>query len=254
MNHFFIKAENITGDKVIIDGTDVNHIKNVLRMKKGEELLLSDGNGQDLTCRIDSVTNTEIICEILSNDISGTEPSVRFYLFQGLPKADKFEHIIQKSVELGVTEIIPVETSRTVVRYDDKKKRSKGERWQKISESAAKQSRRAIIPQVREILAFKEALKEAAALDMVLIPYENFKDMKQTRQTICSIRPGMSIGIFIGPEGGFEQNEVESASAAREDGGAAALQISLGSRILRTETAPLMLLSVLGFYMDVLLV
>ena len=191
-----------------------------------------------------------MVCEILTQKPSGNESPVKFYLFQGLPKADKFEHIIQKSVELGVYEIIPVITARSIVKYDEKKKAAKVERWERIAQSAAKQSRRGIIPRVREITDFRNALKEAALLDLVLIPYENYKDMKTTRDIISQIRPGMSVGIFVGPEGGFEQEEVELAKADVQNEGACAREICLGSRILRTETAPLMLLSVLTFNLE----
>lgn len=250
MNHFFVKPENILTDSIIIDGTDVNHIKNVLRMKEGEQMLISDGAGTDYTCSISSIMENEIHCSIETREAAGTEPPVKFYLFQGMPKADKLEHIIQKSVELGVHKIIPVETARCVVKYDPKKRKSKLERWQKIAESAAKQSRRGIIPQVEDIMTLKNALKYASGLDLVLIPYENYKDMKVTKEIISAIKPGMSVGIFVGPEGGFEQSEVELACMASPEGGANARQISLGSRILRTETAPLMLLSVLMFNME----
>lgn len=242
MYHFFIRPENVLGDHILIEGSDVNHIRNVLRMKPGEELLLSDGEGHDYTCRIETLDNDTVRCSVLSEEASGTEPSVQVYLFQGLPKSDKLEHIIQKSVELGVYRIIPVETARCVVKYDPKKLRSKLERWQKIAESAAKQSRRGIIPQVEPVMKLKEALEYASDLDLVLIPYENYKDMKKTKEILAGIRPGMKIGIFIGPEGGFEQYEVEMAEGVHP--------ISLGSRILRTETAPLMLLSVLLFGLE----
>ena len=142
MHHFFIKPENVTEDLAIVKGQDVRHIRNVLRMKTGEELLLSDGEGHDYTCRIEDLRDDEVFCRILTREASGSEPSIRVYLFQGLPKADKLEHIIQKSVELGVHRIVPVETARSVVRYDSKKIKNKQERWQKIAESAAKQSRR----------------------------------------------------------------------------------------------------------------
>lgn len=278
MYHFFVKPENITEDQILIDGADVNHIKNVLRMHPGEEVLLSDGDGHDFTCSIAALDSDAVRCRILSREASGTEPSVKVYLFQGLPKADKFEHIIQKSVELGVYKIIPVETARCIVKYDPKKLSSKLERWQKISESAAKQSRRGIIPKVEQVMPLKAALQYASDLDMILIPYENYKDMTRTKEVIANIRPGMTVGIFIGPEGGFEQTEVEmvcqagqptenAASCFDQDAAsndfvpssklpaderiswesAKAFPISLGSRILRTETAPLMLLSVLMF-------
>ncbi len=230
----------------MIEGGDVNHIRNVLRMKTGDELLLSDGEGNDYHCRIESFDDAAgaVRLEILDQETSRSEAKARFYLFQGLPKADKFEHIIQKSVELGVYEVIPVETARCVVKYDAKKQKAKQERWQKIAESAAKQSHRGLIPEVKPVMKFQEALDAAKDLDLVLIPYENYKDMAATKETLARILPGMHVGIFVGPEGGFEQEEVSFAMEA------GAVPISLGNRILRTETAPLMLLSVLTFALE----
>jgi len=251
MNHFFTEPYNITEDTVIINGNDVRHIKNVLRMKAGDELLVSDGNGHDYHCVINSVDEKEISCRILSEEASGNESTVKFFLFQGLPKSDKLEHIIQKSVELGVYEIIPVQTARSIVKYDKNKLAAKLQRWNRISESAAKQSRRGIIPRVSDIMSFTQAMKYASELDLVLMPYENFKDMKATRAALNMIRPGMKVGILIGPEGGFEQDEVERAAKPVQEGGTGAVLISLGSRILRTETAPLMLLSVLMFAQEI---
>ena len=152
----------------------------------------------------------------------------RIYLFQGLPKADKMELIIQKAVELGAYEVIPVETSR----------------WQQIAESAAKQSKRMLIPHVHEVISFKEALKYAESMDIRLIPYELAKGMQETKEILAAIEPGQSIGIFIGPEGGFEEKEVKAAI----EGGAK--PITLGRRILRTETAGLAILSVLMFQLE----
>ena len=244
MNHFFTGPENILKDRVIIEGSDVNHIKNVLRMKPGDQLIVNDGEGAQLLCEIAETGDSTVVCTILSREAAGSEPCVRFYLFQGLPKSDKLEHVIQKSVELGVYEIIPTKTARSIVKYDEKKQKSRIERWQKIAEGAAKQSGRGIIPKVCGIMTFKEALSCAGQLDMVLIPYENFKDMSSTRETISRIKPGSSVGIFVGPEGGFETSEVDQAVEA------GAQPISLGPRILRTETAPLMLLSVLTFGLE----
>lgn len=255
MYHFFVKPSDIKDGKVIIEGADVNHIKNVLRMKEGERLLVSDGEGTDYVCEIVSFgsadersDNRQIICNITSKEGSSTEPDAKFYLFQGLPKSDKFEHIVQKSVELGVFQIIPVSTARSVVKYDDKKKRSKLDRWKKIAEGAAKQSHRGIVPEVKEVMGFSGALEYAKEeqLDMILMPYENFKDIRSTKRIIDKIKPRMRVGIFIGPEGGFEEQEVERAV----DEGAEL--ISLGNRILRTETAPLMLLSVLVFNLEII--
>ncbi|MCQ2529893.1 MAG: 16S rRNA (uracil(1498)-N(3))-methyltransferase [Lachnospiraceae bacterium] len=245
MKHFFVSGISERDGLVKVTGDDVNHIKNVLRMKVGEELLISDGEGTDYHCRISAFENEEVLCQVLDTETSCSEPNVQFYLFQGLPKADKFEHIIQKSVELGVYEIIPVEMVRSIVKYDAKKQKAKLERWQKIAEGAAKQSRRGIIPEVKAPMNMAKALEYAKEnLDLIMIPYENFKNMQSTKELIASIQPGMKVGFFVGPEGGFEPSEVKDA----EESGA--VQISLGSRILRTETAPLMLLSVLMFQME----
>lgn len=168
----------------------------------------------------------------------------RIYLFQGLPKADKMELIIQKAVELGAYEIIPVETKRCVVKLDGRKSAKKTARWQQISESAAKQSKRMLIPNVHEVLTFREALKYAESMDVRLVPYELARGMQETKEILAGIEPGQSVGIFIGPEGGFEEKEIEAAI----EGGAK--PITLGRRILRTETAGLAILSVLMFQLE----
>ena len=246
MNHFFVSPENISTGMARITGSDVNHIKNVLRMREGEELLLSDGAGCDYHCKIAEITNESVACEILDTDTARSEPNAKFYLFQGLPKADKLELIIQKSVELGVYEIVPVEMARSIVKYDAKKQKAKQERWQKISEGAAKQSKRGVIPEVKEVMPLGKAIEycKNEAIDTILVPYENFKDIKETKRIISDIAPGSKVAIFIGPEGGFDEMEVNQIL---ENNGKA---ISLGNRILRTETAPLMILSVLMFQLE----
>lgn len=247
MHHFFVTPENVDEieNKIFISGSDVNHIKNVLRMKQGEKLLISDGNGKDYICCINSYNGIEEVeTDILETGCEGTELPSKIYLFQGLPKSDKMEFIIQKAVELGVHEIIPVMTKRAVVKLDKKKEEAKLKRWNEISKSAAKQSRRSIIPLVQGVMSFKEAIKYAKTLDINLIPYENYKDMSETKQVIGKIESGMSIGIFIGPEGGFDEEEVESAIENQVQ------RISLGKRILRTETAGLMIISVLMFRLE----
>ena len=244
MYHFFVTPSNVRGSEIYINGMDVNHIRNVLRMKEGDALCINDGAGTEYLCEITSLSLAEIICEIKSSGNTSAEPPVRYFLFQGLPKADKLEYIIQKTTELGVFEIIPLKTSRSIVRYDEKKAKAKNERWNKIAEGAAKQSRRGVVPRVGEIMSFGEALEYAKGFDINLIPYENFKSMDETRAVLSRIKSGMDIGIFIGPEGGLSQEEVEAAVEA------GAHRISLGSRILRTETAPLALLSVLNFLLE----
>lgn len=244
MYHFFVDENQIQDGNILITGTDVNHIKNVLRMKKGEKILISNKKDKDYLCEIESIMEAEVLASIISVDEAGTELNGKIYLFQGLPKSDKMELIIQKAVELGVYEIIPVKTKRTIVKLDEKKENAKQKRWQLISESAAKQSKRIIIPEVKNVMTFKEALEYAKDFEYNLIPYENSKGIDYTRQIISQIKSGSSIGIFIGPEGGFEESEVELAA----DMGVK--PITLGKRILRTETAGLTTLSVIMFQLE----
>ncbi|WP_349944332.1 16S rRNA (uracil(1498)-N(3))-methyltransferase [Lacrimispora sp. BS-2] len=244
MYHFFVNPDQI-GDSVIrIMGPDVNHIKNVLRMGAGEQILISNGVDKDYLCEITCVASLEVTAKILSVDEGGAELPARLYLFQGLPKGDKMELIIQKAVELGVHRIIPVETRRAVVRLDKKKEESKLRRWRAVSESAAKQSKRLVIPEVSGVMSFQEALAFAKELEITVIPFEHAKDMAETKEILSGIKPGMSAGIFIGPEGGFEDSEVELAKSF------GAKPITLGKRILRTETAGLAIVSVLAFQLE----
>lgn len=244
MQHFFVTPDQVKGDLIFVEGSDVNHMKNVLRMRIGEEVTISDGNNHQYICEIKEYESEEAILHIVEEVSTDTELSSKIYLFQGLPKQDKMELIVQKCVELGCYEVIPVATKRCVVKLDDKKAKKKIERWQQIAESAAKQAGRGVIPEVKDVLSFKEALKYSKNLDVVLIPYELAEGMKETKQLISEIRPGQSVGIFIGPEGGFEREEVE---AAMSEGARA---ITLGKRILRTETAGLTTLSVLMFHLE----
>lgn len=246
MYHFYTEKTNISDKTITICGEDVNHIKNVLRMKEGEEIIICDSDGTDYHSRIMTLGRDEVVAEIISSGISEAEMPFRVHLFQGLPKKDKMEMIIQKSVELGVYEIIPVMTKRVIVKLDDKKKEeAKLKRWQAISESAAKQSGRGIIPEVAGCMSFKDALMSASKMDKVFIPYENadssIEGMKASRELLSNIPKGSDVAVFIGPEGGFEPAEVEEAVNS------GAQVISLGKRILRTETAGMMLLSVIGF-------
>lgn len=230
MFNFFASENSRQGDSFYITEGDFNHIKNVLRMREGDSILISE-NAKSHLCEIVSLTGDVAIARIIEEDYRSTELSVKIHLFQGLPKSDKMELIIQKTVELGVYEIIPVEMSRCVVKIEDKKKKAKTERWQAISESAAKQSKRNIIPDIKTVTSWKNALIKAQELDMILVPYESQHGMLDTKNALNGIKPGMSVGIFIGPEGGFDEKEIASL---KELGGHI---ISLGKRILRTETA-----------------
>lgn len=246
MQRFFVEPHQIDEEahQIHITGSDVNHISNVLRMKMGEELWISDGSKYEYRCTIESFEPDEVLLHIVYSQEPEYELPCRIYLFQGLPKADKMEFIIQKAVELGAYEIIPVETKRCVVKLDGRKSAKKTARWQQIAESAAKQSKRMLIPNVHEVLTFREALKYAESMDVRLIPYELARGMQETKEILAGIEPGQSVGIFIGPEGGFEEKEIEAAI----EGGAK--PITLGRRILRTETAGLAILSVLMFRLE----
>lgn len=244
MLHVFVSPDNITENSVTVIGSDVNHIKNVLRMKIGEKFVANDGNGGSYCCAITDISDTQITAEILDGQLSATELPVKLVLFQGLPKADKMELIIQKGVELGVNEIVPVEMNRCVVKLDEKKKKSKIVRWQAISESAAKQSGRTVVPTIHDVLSYADALEYAKSLDIILVPYECADSMLKLREKLDSIKSGMSIGIFIGPEGGYEKFEIDKAIEA---GGEV---VSLGKRILRTETAGIAALAICMFNIE----
>lgn len=253
MQHFFVEPSQIVGNEIRITGEDVGHIRRVLRMKEGEEL--SVGNGMDDTeyrCQIDHFTDDEVVCKIRFIKEEGVELPARIYLFQGLPKSDKMELVVQKAVELGVYEIIPVATKRAVVKLDDKKAKSKVARWQAVSEAAAKQSKRAVVPRVHDLMTMQEAVAYAKGMDAKAIPYELSRGMEATREwlafaadTVSSAEDNAaSIAIFIGPEGGFEESEIELAKEA------GITPISLGRRILRTETAGLTILSILMYQLE----
>ena len=241
MPRFFVDRSQVQGEEIVIQGNDVNHIKNVLRMRPGDELSLSDGEGVDYFCKISSIERDEVRVNIENSWNSYVELPVKLYLFQGLPKGDKMELIIQKAVELGVYEIIPVRTKRAIVKLDDKKESKKIARWQQIAEGGAKQSGRGLIPEVKSVMNFAEALKYAASLDAALIPYEKAEGIEKTREVVHGLKGKKSVAVFIGPEGGFDETEIEAAMSA------GVCPVTLGRRILRTETAGLTMLSILMF-------
>lgn len=244
MQRFFVTPDQVGEDKIRIQGSDVNHMKNVLRMRPGEEVMVSDGNNRQYRCRVEDYPDGEAVLAILEAGLVDTELPSRIYLFQGLPKQEKMELIVQKAVELGVCQVIPVQTRRCVVKLDAKKAAKKVQRWQQIAESAAKQAGRGYIPAVSEVMTFQEALAFSETLDIRLIPYELADGMEGTRKILDEIRPGQSVGIFIGPEGGFEKEEVGRAVEA------GAMPITLGKRILRTETAGIAVLSILMYRLE----
>lgn len=253
MYHFFVEPFQVSENSVRILGGDVNHMKNVLRMKPGEQFTVSDGFGHEYLCQVSEYSEDSACGAILEKREVSAELSSSLTLFQCLPKGDKMELIIQKAVELGASSVVPVASRRCVVKLDAKKEESKRKRWQAIAESAAKQSGRAVIPRVEPVLRFSEAVKKAGALDVCLIPYECADEllegegktaMEKTREILSGIHKGQSVGIFIGPEGGLEKQEVDEAV------GAGVHPVTLGRRILRTETAGLCILSVLMFQLE----
>ena len=213
-------------------------------MKAGERVLLCSESGMEYESELVSLEGDKIQARIL--DIHGAESELktRIVLFQGLPKGDKMELIIQKAVELGAFRIIPVETKRVVVKLDSKKEEARIKRWNAISESAAKQSKRSIIPEVTGVVKYKDALQMAEDFGLKMIPYECAKGMEETRRLLQTAEAGMDIAIFIGPEGGFEEEEI------RQAGERGVSPVSLGRRILRTETAGLCVLSALMISLD----
>lgn len=241
MPKFFINREDISRGQVLISGEDEKHIKTVLRAREGEEITLCDGMGMDYQCRILSLERG-VLAEIFSEMPCETEPKTKITLYQGLPKADKMEWIIQKCVELGVDRIVAVSTERVIVKLD-KKEGKKLERWQKIAEAAAKQSGRGKIPEIcQRVLKFSEAVTEAAEMDGALIPYEKEQE-RGLRQFVAGFS-GESVGIFIGPEGGFSEEEI---ALAEESG---VLPVTLGKRILRTETAGMVTTALLLYELE----
>ncbi|MBQ8986981.1 MAG: 16S rRNA (uracil(1498)-N(3))-methyltransferase [Lachnospiraceae bacterium] len=247
MLHIVVDPAQMKGDLLYVTGKDVNHIKNVMRLKKGDEISVRTGqDDREYRYGIEEFTDSEVVCRLRFVKEADVELPVKVYIFQGLPKADKMELIIQKAVELGAAEIIPVEMRRSVVKLDASKKAKKTQRWQAIAESAAKQSRRAVVPMVREPMTMEEAVRFAEQnTDVRLLPYELQEADGSTRDVMDGIREGSAVSIFIGPEGGFDPAEVE---LAREAG---IRPISLGKRILRTETAALVALSFLIYHFEI---
>lgn len=247
MLHLFADPSDVQDEFLTITGPEVNHIRNVMRLKPGEEISVSiGGDGKEYRYGIESYTEDSVLCRLRFVKDKEVELPVKVLLFQGLPKADKMDLIVQKAVELGAAEIIPVSMERCVVKLDAGKAAKKTARWQTIAESAASQSRRSIIPRVLAPMSMKEAVEYAKEQTEVrVIPYELQEDDGSVKQYLESLKEGQSVSIFIGPEGGFAPGEVELAKEA------GIRPISLGRRILRTETAGLAILSWLIYILEI---
>lgn len=229
MPRFFV--DPFAGDRFVLTGEDARHAARSLRMQPGEELTLCDGEGTDLRGVIDSVEPDRVEGTVLCREKSRGEADIRVVLYQGVPKADKMELIVQKSVELGVSEIVPTVMRRCISRPDEAGARKKTVRWQKIAREAAQQSGRGIIPPVHEPMDLKQAAARAAGEGTILTFYEGGGESLKT--LLAGIQPGQTISLFIGPEGGLDEGDREILQQA------GAQTATLGPRILRTETAPL---------------
>ena len=246
MYRFFVSPEQLLQEPIRISGEDYNHIHNVLRMKTGEEVLVTDQGEKEYLCEIEDydADTQEVLLRVVDVFGNNRELPAKIVLFQGYPKGDKMEQIVQKAVELGVAEIVPVMMKRCVVKLDEKKAVKKIERLNGVALSAAKQSKRGRIPEVKPAMNMEQAIQYARSLDSIIVPYESAEGMEYSKKVIDEITDGRSIGIFIGPEGGFEPSEIGKIEAV---GGKV---ISLGHRILRTETAGMVVLSLLMFGLE----
>lgn len=235
MPRFF--TEEFSGDRFVLTGENARHAAKSLRMQPGEKLTLCDGNGLEAVCVIEEIGSDRVEGAVLHRAPSQSEPNLSVVLYQGVPKSDKMDLIVQKSVELGVTEIVPTVMRRCISRPDEAGAKKKTVRWQKIAREAAQQSGRGRIPTVQESMPLKKAVERAAKAGRVLVFYEG--GGQSLRQLADSLTPGETVSVFIGPEGGLDESDLQ---VLREAGAETA---TLGPRILRTETAPLAALTAL---------
>jgi len=243
MSRFFVKRKNIEETEITITGEDVQHISKVLRLQKGDSITLCDGEGNDYLAEILEIDKRFVRTKVLDKGPSKGEPDIEVVLYQGIPKSAKMDLIIQKCTEMGIRRIVPVFTARTVVKLESEKdERKKVERWSKIAEEAAKQSGRGIVPVIDMPVNLSDALADAKNLDMIIVPYE-LEDSVSVKAALKKERTA-SIGFFIGPEGGFEAGEILETKSA------GAVPVTLGSRILRTETAGLAVLTAIMYEYD----
>ena len=247
MRKFFVKENQIEENRIKILGEDVNHIKNVLRLEIGEKLKLCDvDNEKNYITEITEIDKEFVLCNILDVAENEAEGRVELHIFQGLPKADKMELIIQKGTELGVKEFTPVNFERCIVKLTGKDEDKKIDRWQKIAETASKQSGRDLIPKINKIMSIKELCNNVSNFDVVLLAYENEKEntLKNELYKLKEKSGNLKIAVVIGPEGGIAEKEVELLKDAN------AKVITLGNRILRTETVCLMCSSIIMYELE----
>ena len=245
MSTFFVKNEQIEDNKIVILKEDANHIKNVLRYKIGDELEICDENENRYNTKISKFEENRLILDILNISDKNTEPNIKVTLFQCMPKADKMELIIQKCTELGINDIIPVISERVVVKLDEKNEMKKLERWQKIAKEAATQSGRQIIPKIEKSINLKNIIEKLSKYDIVILLYEcEKKHMLKDVLKNCN-KNVKNVAIIVGPEGGFSENDVKILDNCNN-----LEKVSLGSRILRTETASFVALAIAIYELD----
>ena len=244
MYHFFAKEQSAAEGVIVLTGQDAWHIGHVLRLRPGDRIRVSDKDDRDAVCEITRIQSDAVETRVLPEAVEDTELPVRIVLFQGLPKADKMEWILQKCVELGAAAFVPVEMKRCVMKLDAGKKEARRERWQKLAESAAKQSGRRILPEVLPVMSFEDALRAARETDAIVVPYEASEGMARSREVFSALPRGGTAALFIGPEGGFDPSEIEALESA---GGVC---VSLGHRILRTETAGMAALAMCAILLE----
>lgn len=247
MRKFFVSSEQIEGNKIQVIGEDVNHIRNVLRLEISEKIKIGNKEtSENYICEILEIAKEYVVCKILQKIESEVESNVEITVFQGLPKADKMELIIQKGTELGVCDFVPIEFKRSIVKLSGKDEIKKIERWQKIAEMAAKQSGRDIIPKINHVQNIKNVCQAIANYDIVLLAFENEEknSLKNELLKLKNTKEKFKIAIIIGPEGGIEDREIE----VLEEYGAKV--VTLGKRILRTETAPLNMVSIIMYELE----
>lgn len=245
MPRFFVKTEQINGNKIQIIGTDVKHIRNVLRKQIGENIeICNSENGKAYNCEIINIEEKHIDTEILK-ELKEEKNNILVDIYQGIPKSDKMELIIQKSVELGVNTIIPVAMKRCIAKIEPKDENKKIDRWQKIAESAAKQSGRTIIPEIKKVITISDIVQLVKKYDSIIVAYENEKQNTIKKELLkLKNKEQVKIAVVIGPEGGLEESDVK---LLRESG---ANIVTLGNRILRTETVALNILSIIMYELE----
>ena len=231
MQQIFVNSNRIIDNRICVEGNDAKHLIKVCRIQIGEEVRVSTSDEENYLCKVSNVEENQLELSIVEK-VATTELPCRIRLYQAIPKGDRMETIIEKCTELGVFEIIPVEMKYCVVKLDDKKKVKKTIRYQSIAESAAKQSKRSIIPRVKQVMTFKEAIADSSDSDIIIVPYENKNGMKSRNDVLNILNLNQTISVFIGPEGGFDSGEIEALEKLDNSE-----IISLGKRILRTDTA-----------------